>query len=323
MEYYSAAGWTDGLPVVPPTVSRVTEFLDRAGRTPSEIVGVEPAKGRVITAEKVAVNAVMAGCLPEHLPVVLAAVEAMAEDEYNMHGTSVSTQGAAPMTLVSGPAARELGINSGVGVFGPGHRANASIGRAVRLVVSNVTGAAAGELDKATMGHGGKYSWCIAEAEDVSPWEPLHVERGLHADRSAVTVFAALAPNQATNHTGNSPEPILASVADAMLTSGPPSQSEIVVVLGPEHVGYVRSAGWSKRRVKEFLHGAARRKASEWAKADALPCPSRPDEYVGVTAGPDSVTVLVAGGAAGGFSAVIPLWGGGAGSRSVTKPIRW
>ena len=322
IEHYFAAGWTDGLPVVPPTASRVMEFLDSAGRSPSEIVGVEPTKGRVITAEKVAVNAVMAGCLPEYLPVVLAAIEAMTEDRYGLHGPSVSTQGAAPLTVVSGPIARELGINSGVGVFGPGHRANATIGRAIRLIVSNVTGAVTGELDKATLGHGGKYSWCIAEAEDVSPWEPLHVERGLDAEQSAVTVFAALAPDQAMNHTGNGPVPILESVADTMLSAGPPNQSEVIVVLGPEHIGYIGAAGWSKREVKEFLYQAARRKASEWAKADALLDSADPDEEVGVAKSPDAVTVLVAGGAAGGFSAVIPLWGGGDKSQSVTRVIR-
>ena len=322
IEHYFAAGWTDGLPIVPPTASKVMEFLDSAGRAPSEIVGVEPTKGRVITAEKVAINAVMAGCLPEYLAVVLAAIEAMTEDRYGLHGPSVSTQGAAPLTVVSGPIARELGINSGVGVFGPGHRANATIGRAIRLVVSNVTGAVAGELDKATLGHGGKYSWCVAEAEDVSPWEPLHVERGLDAEQSAVTVFAALAPDQAMNHTGNSPAPILESVAYTMLSAGPPNQSEVVVVLGPEHIGHIRAAGWSKREVKEFLCQAARRKASEWAKADALLDSPDPDEEVGVVKSPNAVTVLVAGGAAGGFSAVIPLWTGGDKSQSVTRVIR-
>ena len=322
IEHYFAAGWTDGLPVVPPTAARVTEFLDYAGRAPSEIVGVEPTKGRVITAEKVAINAVMAGCLPEYLPVVLAAVEAMTEDQYSMHGISVSTAGAATMTVVSGPIAGELGINSGVGAFGPGHRVNATIGRAIRLVISNVSGAVTGELDKGTLAHGGKYSWCFTEAEDVSPWEPLHVDRGFDKSQSTVTVFAALAPDQATNHTGDHPEPILTSVADTMLSAGP-DQSEVVVVLGPEHMGYISKAGWSKRQVKEFLHETARRKASEWERVDALPGPvNDPDASIGVAQSPDSITVLVAGGAAGGFSAVIPLWGGGANSQSVVKAIR-
>ena len=274
----------------------------------------------MITAEKVAINAVMAGCLPKYLPVVLAAVEAMAEEQYSMHGISVSTQGAATMTVVGGPIVHELGINSGVGVFGPGHRANSTIGRAIRLVISNVSGAVTGELDKATIGHGGKYSWCFAEAEDVSPWEPLHVERGLDADQNAVTVFAALAPDQAMNHTGDSPEPILTSVADTMLSAGP-NQDEIVVVLGPEHMGYISSAGWSKQQVKQFLYESARRRASEWAKTHDFPQPEDPDADVGVASSPDCINVLVAGGAAGGFSAVIPLWTGGTGTKSVTKAI--
>ena len=196
VEYYFDQGWTDGLPVVPPTVDRVAEFLDAAGRSASDIVGTEPTKGRVITAEKMAINAVMAGCRPEYFPVVVAAIEAMSEPQFNLHAISVSTMGAAVMTVVSGPIARELSLNSGVNVFGPGNRANATIGRAVRLVMMNVTGAEPGELDKATLGHAGKYTWCIAEAEEASPWEPLHVERGFDHDQSAVSVFAGLSPFQ-------------------------------------------------------------------------------------------------------------------------------
>ena len=198
IEYYLRQGWTDGLPIVPPTPQRVSQFLEYTGLSPSEIVGAEPVKGRVITAEKVAINAVMAGCLPEHLPVVIAAVEAMSETPFNFHGVSVSTAGTVVLTVVSGPIAKELAVNSGVSVFGPGHRANATIGRAVRLIISNVTGAVPGVLDKSTLGHAGKYTWCIAEAEDESLWEPLHVERGFSASQSAVTVFAGLSPIQAS-----------------------------------------------------------------------------------------------------------------------------
>jgi hypothetical protein len=321
MEFYFSQGWTDGLPVVPPTADRVGQFLDYAGRSPSEILGAEPTKGRVITAEKVAINAVMAGCLPQHFPVVLAAVEAMCEPKFNLHAITVSTMGAAALLVVNGPLAKELGLNSGVSVFGPGHRANATIGRAIRLFICNVTGSVSGVLDKATLGHAGKYTWCIAEAEDVSPWEPLHVERGLSADQSAVTVFAGLSPIQVTNHTGNRPETILPSFADAMYAAGP-GQGELVVVLCPEHVGYMKSAGWSKKQVKEFLFKLAQRKASDWAKVGAMPAPKPGEDSLrGVAQSPEGITVIVAGGAAGGFSDVIPLWGGGSNSRSVTREI--
>ena len=232
IESYLERGWTDGLPVVPPTPVRVGDFLEYSGRPPSEIIGAEPTKGRVITAEKVAINAVMAGCLPEYGPVVLAAVEALCEPSFNLHAITVSTAGAAVLVAVNGPAASETGLNSGVSLFGPGHRANAAIGRAVRLVISNVTGAAPGVLDKATLGHAGKYTWCIAEAEETSPWEPLHVERGLPADQGAVTVFAGLSPIQVSNGESDWPEEILDSFTDAMFAAGP-EQAEIVVVLSP------------------------------------------------------------------------------------------
>ena len=293
------------------------------GRSPSEIVGAEPTKGRVITAEKVAVNAVMAGCLPEHLPLVLAAVEAICEPRFNLHAISVSTMGAAILIVVNGPVVGELGLNSGVSVFGPGHRANATIGRALRLVTSNVTGAVSGELDKATLGHAGKYTWCIAEAQEVSPWEPLHVERGLREEQSAVTVFAGLSPTQVTNHVARAPGPILTSFSDAMFAAGP-GQAEIVAVLCPEHVGHIASAGWSKGQVKEYLFRTAQRRLSDWTRAgdDVGVGPNeRADATLAVADGPDAVTVVVAGGAAGAFSAIIPLWGGGSNSRSVTKPV--
>jgi hypothetical protein len=323
IESYLQRGWTDGLPVVPPTPERVGDFLEYSGRPPSEIIGAEPTKGRVITAEKVAINAVMAGCLPEYGPVVLAAVEALCEPSFNLHAITVSTAGAAVLVAVNGPAASETGLNSGVSLFGPGHRANATIGRAVRLVIGNVTGAAPGVLDKATLGHAGKYTWCIAEAEETSPWEPLHVERGLPADQGAVTVFAGLSPIQVSNGESDRPEEILDSFTDAMFAAGP-EQAEMVVVLSPEHVGHFEDAGWSKRQVKEYLYERARRPATEWAGAGAMAPPEGPnaDALIPVVQAPEGVTVIVAGGLAGGFSDVIPLWGGGSNSRSVTTPVR-
>ena len=319
IEFYFSQGWTDGLPVVPPTVDKVRRFLDQAGRAPSEILGSEPTKGRVITAEKVAVNAVMAGCLPEYFPTVVTAIEAMCEPEFNLHAMSVSTMGAASLIVVSGPVATELGLNSGVSAFGPGHRANATIGRAVRLVLSNVTGAVSGVLDKATLGHAGKYTWCIAEAEEVSPWEPLHVHRGLGADQSGVTVFAGLSPIQVTNHHSTNPRSILSSFADGLFVAGP-GQEEIVVVLCPEHVGHIKAAGWTRRQVQEALFEASQRTAGDWMRSGAPAADT--DDPAPVARSPESFTLVVAGGMAGAFSAIIPLWGGGSNSRSVARAIR-
>ena len=298
-------GWTDGLPVVPPTEARVRGALEAGGRSPSDILGTEPVRGRVITAEKVAVNAVMAGCLPEYFPVVAATLEAMCEPRFNLHAVTVSTMGAAVLTVVNGPAAREIGLGSGVSLFGPGNRANATIGRAIRLVVMNVTGARPGELDKATMGHAGKYTWCMAECEETSPWEPLHVERGFGEDESTVTVFPGLSPIPVTSG-AEDPEAILQGFEDAMFAAGA-GQDELVVVLSPELLGHLRRAEWSKRMVQEALFEVGTRKRGGSVERSVT--------------GPDAVRVLTAGGAAGGFAAVVPLWGAGSNSQSVTRRI--
>jgi len=321
MEYYAEQGWTDGLPVVPPTPSRVARFLDQAGRPASAIIGTEPTKGRVITTEKVAINAVMAGCLPEHLPLILAAVEAICEPKFNLHAVSVSTMGAAVLTVVNGPVVGELGLRSGVDLFGPGNRGNATIGRAIRLVITNASGAVSGELDKAALGHPGKYTWCIAEAEDASPWTSLHEEKGLSTFQSAITVYPGLSPIQVNPPPTADPELILASFADALFTTGP-GQDDLVVVLSMEIVGHLKAAGWTKDRVKEALYRAGRRPASAWAKVGGDVPLNDPDALIGAVNSPHSVTVIVAGGEAGGGCAVIQLWGGGTNSRPVTREIK-
>ena len=305
LDSFLERGWTDGLPVVPPTEERVRAALEAGGRSPSDILGTEPVRGRVVTAEKAAVNAVMAGCLPGYFPIVAAALEAMCEPRFNLHAVTVSTMGAAVLTVVNGPAAREVGLGSGVSVFGPGNRANATIGRAIRLVVMNVTGARPGELDKATMGHAGKYTWCMAECEETSPWEPLHVERGLGEGESAVTVFPGLSPIPVTSG-DEDPGAILGGFEDAMFAAGT-GQDELVVVLSPELLGHFRRAGWSKRMVQEALFEVGTR------ERDGGPVRS--------VSSPGAVRVLTAGGAAGGFAAVIPLWGAGSSSQSVTRLI--
>ncbi len=167
MEFFYQQGWTDGLPVVPPTPKRVEEFLEYAGNLPGDILGMIPARNRVITAEKVAINAVMAGCLPNYMPVIVAAIEAMCQEEFNLHGISATTGGTAPLLIVNGPAVQQLNINYGVNCFGPGVRANATIGRAIRLILMNVGGSIPGVLDKSCLGHPGKYSYCIAEDEEA------------------------------------------------------------------------------------------------------------------------------------------------------------
>ena len=321
IEYYFEQGWTDGLPVVPPTAEKIGAFLDAVGRSPSEILGTEPVRGRVVTLEKVAINAVMAGCRPEYFPVVVATIEAMLEPEHNLHAVTVSTMGAAPLLVVNGPVVKEIGLNSGVSVFGPGRRANATIGRAIRLTIMNVTGALPGDLDQSSLGHAGKYTWCIAEDEETSPWQPLHVDRGFAADESTVTVFPGLSPIQVTNSGGGSPEQALKSVADGLFVAGP-GNAEIVIVLTPESIGHIKAGGWTKGQVAQHLWERGRRTAAEWEEHGYPTGNPDADELVGVTTTWEGITVIVAGGKAGSFSAVIQLWGGGSNSRSVTKVIQ-
>lgn len=324
VEGYMDRGWTDGLPIIPPTPELVSACLDAAGRSPSDILGTESTKGRVITAEKVAVNAVMAGCKPEYYSIVAAAVEAMCEPQFNLHAITASTQGAAVLAIVNGPIVQEIGLNSGVSVFGPGHRANATIGRAIRLVIINATGSQSGEIDKATLGHPGKYTWCMAEAEDISPWEPFQTDRGFAKDQSTISLFAALSPIQVDNHAFQRPEEILVSFREAMFAGGGGwNQGEIVVVLCPEHVGNLERAGWSKERIRDFLHDSAKRPIDEWRSAGRFIRDSvgPPEGSLHSVTSADGISIAVAGGGAGAFSCVIPLWSGGTGSKSVTKLI--
>ena len=211
-------GWTDGLPILPPTAEKVAEFLAAGGRDGAEVVGELPERRREITAEKVAANAVMAGCRPEYMPVVLAATEAMLAPPFNLVGPSSSMGGAAVLVIVNGPIVGELGINSRNNLFGPGNRANSTIGRAVRLILMNACAAIPGLYDRSVIGHPGKFSYCIAEAETETHWTPLHVERGFSAEQSAVTVFASEAPRQVRS-VGH-PEAILYAIADVASSLG-------------------------------------------------------------------------------------------------------
>ena len=320
-EYFLDQGWTDGLPINIPTETAVARFVEFSGRPGQDIIGVEPVKNREITLEKVAINAVMSGCKPEYFPVLLAAVEALLEPEFNLHGITASTMGAGILTVVSGPIAKDIGINGGISVFGPGHQANATIGRALRLFVINCTGSRSGEIDKATLGHAGKYTWCITENEDFRPWPNTSEDRGFKIGSNTVSVFAGLSPTQVSNHSSQDPENILRSFRDALFAAGP-NQGEIVIIFCPEHVQSISRAGWTKSQVRDFLYETAVRSDTEWGFGSIPPGPKPSGSAMTHSAlTPDSFTLLVAGGAAGAFSSVIPLWASGVGSNSVTKVI--
>jgi len=296
---FEARGWTDGLPVVPPTLPRVEAMCATTVRAPSEVLGeVEPLRGEA-TVEKIAANAVMAGCRPQHFPVVLAAVEAVLDPAFNMRGVQTTDENVAPLLIVSGPLAARLGVNAGVGALGPGWRANAAIGRAVRLVMLNLGGGWPGAVSLAGLGQPGRYTLCLAERED-SPWPPLHVELGCRPEQSAVTVLRA---ETAINVTGGLAEvaSVMASAASAftMLHEG-----RVAVVVAPFVARRLAGEGWSKDDVRRRLHREARVPAAAWqswwlrATAREWPAWVRQAEASGtlpVVKEPGDITVVVAG----------------------------
>ena len=321
VNFFYDQGWTDGLPIVPPTPALVSDMVSTTNLLNSHIIGVEPVKGRQITVEKVAINAVMAGCHPNFFPVVIAAVKALVQPEFNLHAITASTMGSAVLSVVSGPAAKDLGINGNISVFGPGHRANATIGRAIRLVIINATGSKSGEIDKATLGHAGKYTWCITENEEANEWDPIGTDRGINSNESSVTLFAGLSPIQVSNHTSSDPEVILTSFKDALFATGR-NQGEVVIILCPEHAQNIYKAGWTKARIKDYLYELTSRTDNEWGSGSINPGPKPEGQSIShATLDPEGFTILVAGGFAGAFSQVIPLWGGGSNSQSVTIQI--
>jgi len=325
VEAYFERGWTDGLPVVPATAEVVDRFLAAAGRKPEDVVLRENTRRRTVTAEKAAINAVMAGCRPEYMPVLLAALEAMADPRFTLHGAITSTGGSATLLVVNGPVRKRLGLNSGGNVFGPGWRANATLGRAIRLITLNCLGALPGLLDRSTQGHPGKYTYCIAELEEESPWEPLHVARGLPREASAVTVYAAEGPHNVLSHYGETADAIVVAIADTMACLGSFSPGESFVVLAPEHVQILARDGWTRARLREALYAGARRTMADLKRGGKLAGPIAPGDessWVHRGHGPEDINIVVAGGGAGGHSAFIPSWSRERNSLSVTREIR-
>ena len=317
-------GWTDGLPVVPPEMARVEAMLAMAGRPPETIIAAHPTTGLECSVLAAAVNAVMAGCLPAYFPVVVAALEAANEPGYNFHGSAASTGGSAPLLIVSGPAVEDIGMNAAGNVFGPGNRANATIGRAMRLVIMNVFEMIPGVSDQSTQGHPGKYCSCIAERAERNPWAPLNVELGYGEEISSVTVFAGAGFCNVENHGGNTPEAILDCVADSMANLGCITGGQSVVVLSPEHAEIVASTGWAKSDVTRYLFEHASRSVAAMQQVQKYV--PREHERLGTVDvhrgfGPDDILLTVAGGDAGGHSAFIPSWSRGRGSIMQSKPI--
>jgi hypothetical protein len=318
-----ARGVTDGLPVVPPTPARVRRAVEACGRDGAELVALVPPNYGKATVEKIAINAVMAGCRPEYLPTVIAAVDAVCDEAFDLHGVSATTNAPAPLLILNGPVRAALGVNCGAGVFGPGWRANATIGRAVRLVCVNVGGAVPGVVSMSTFAHPGKYTFCIGESEEASPWESLAVEHGFAPGDSTVAALAADAPLGVYEHTGRSARDILATVAASMTVISHHKMThwgDTVLVIGPEHAAAIGADGWSKDDVRAFLYERLQKPVRDLVPGrdggEGLPehvlrkfaDPEREATLIPKFRDPDNIKIVVAGGAAGRFSAIVPGW---------------
>lgn len=309
-DYCWEQGWTDGLPVVPPTEPLVREMLSGYGGEPSDSLGrIQPGNSNV-TLEKLAVNAVMAGCLPEHFPVVVAALKAALRDEFNLAGNAVTTGGAGQVLIVNGPIAKELGINGDAACFGPGFRANAAIGRALRLAVRNLGGLIPGDMDKATLSSPFRYSFCFSENEELSPWEPRHVELGYDPSASTVTIAAILGVYNVMESTVGTGTAVLRTLAANMRGVGIPgyyhlgTRSQILLVLCPEHADEIAKSGFSKADVREYIFANARmpiHQLKDLAHYGNRVWPNwidqtNPDTLVPITSAAEDIVVIVAGG---------------------------
>ncbi len=323
-ELYHSNGWTDGLPIVPPTEEAVRECLDWAMMPPDQLIGIEPVRGLAITAEKLAINAVMAGCLPMHFPVVLTAWTAMMQEEFLMHGATASTGGCAVLVVLNGPIRLEIGAAGSFNALGNSDRATAVIGRAVRLCLINLMDVRPGVIDRSTLGHPGKFSYCLAEDEEGTDWKSLSEMRGVERAASAVTVMAAGAPRQLMNEWTTKPEEILETFAAEMRAnmrhySIHPGNYAIVI---PQQLReHLQAAKWTKSDIATFIHERARIHRREWADVGkGAVVRDRGDSVYTAMESPDQLLVIAAGGPAGGFGAVIPPWLGHK-SHAVTLPI--
>ncbi|MFQ5852909.1 MAG: hypothetical protein ACE5JU_20305, partial [Candidatus Binatia bacterium] len=319
-------GWTDGLPVVPPLPHLVQKVLDYLGRDPQEVLAVIPPYQGFATVEKVAINCVMAGCLPQYSPVVVAALRAMLRERFNLNGVQATTHCVAPLIIVSGPVVSRLGFNSRDNVFAGGCRANATVGRAIRLILWNIGGGRAGELDKAVLGHPGKWTYCIAEEQEWNPWGPLHADRGFDLGQSCVTVFGGEAPHHIMTGGGySSPDKILTVLADSMTTLGNSTMQaggDMVLVIGPLVAKHLAAKGFTKANLRDALIERTRKpvrlmKSNEYL-GDTHPFhfsrfidPQDEDALVPLVRKPENLLIMVAGGwgSGSGMCAFIPGWG--------------
>jgi hypothetical protein len=308
-EFFFEQGWTDGLPITPPTRAAVDAMLAHTARDRSETLGPIPPRMRVVTLEKIAINAVMAGCKPEYFPVVLAAVEAVLDENYRLYGIQTATNSTTPLIIINGPAIQRLGFNAASNVFGAGNRANASIGRALQLVLRNLGGDLPGETDMATHGQSGKYTFCIAENEADSPWPPFHVERGFAATDSTVTVIGASPGHNLFTYGCETGGEILDHFIGGLTALGHNNvifPTGPLLVIGPEHAGVLARDGFDKPAIRKAIFERARIPLSHFVERTVRGLHHRrsrwfeqfPDaDHIGVADDASHVSIVVAGGA--------------------------
>lgn len=330
-ELCRARGWGDGLPIVPPTAARVEQMLAWCDRPWNEpIARIAPRYGEA-TPLRLAANAVMAGCRPEYFPLYMLAIEAICEEPFNLYGVQATTHLCAPLAIFNGPVAREIGLNGGHNAFGPGTQSNATIGRAIRLALLNIGGALPGSGDMSTFGAPSKFSYVVAENEEGSPWEPLHVERGFPADATTVTVVGAECPHNVNDHESLTAEGILTTIAGTMATTGTNDiyyTSQPVVVMGPEHAKTVADGGYSKADAKRFLQERATLPLWKFSKENIERrfhvtfkdryAHATEEATVPAVQRAEDIIIAVIGGA-GKHSAFIPTFGA---TRSVTRALK-
>jgi len=330
--------WTDGLPVVPPTPEAVERVIEYLGRDPAAAIGVIPPRDGVATIEAIAINCVMAGCKLEYVPFVIAAVEAMQEERFNLNGVQTTTHSCAPLVIVSGPAVKRLGFNTRESALGHGCRASATIGRAVRLILWNVGGGYPGAPCKTTHGHPGYFSYCVAEDAETNPWEPLHVERGFRPDETVVTVCAVEGPRLVGTGSGYSPiEDVLYMIADSIATLGcnTISGAEMALLIDPMSAKALAGAGLSKLDVKREIVRLATRPVRDAKRrrsiAESHPMhwshsadPRDDDARVPFVRSLEKLIVLVTGGWGSGasFSSLCAGWGANR-SQAVSKVVQF
>jgi len=321
-------GWTDGLPVIPPTPERVLRMLTGTTRSPQDVVAIAPPNLVELTVEKIAINAVMAGALPEYLPWIITALEAVCNDEFNMHGVLATTMPVGPVIICNGPGTKAIGMNSGVNVFGQGNRANLTIGRAVQLTIRNVGGGKPGEVDRATHGNPGKISFCFAEDEAGSPFGTLAQERGIAPLQNAVTVFAGEGPRCVVDQAARTPEQLTNSFAACLRATHHPKSVlsfDAILVVSPDHSRVYAEAGWDREKILSELYARLNIPGTELVKgaldmAEGLP--AKFADRIVPKFKPGGVLLAHAGGGAGLFSSIIGGWANGAmGSTPVTRPV--